>query len=93
MIFSRFLCLRNDQTERIPGFAGLLQLPVTIGSHEPLRAVIQIPISVIRHQRQCLFERETWRTSGNILFASRATSAAAFWSCWGCFGLAIVYGI
>ena len=46
--FSRFLCLCNDQTEMIPGFAGLLQVSVTTGSHKPLSAVINILISVIR---------------------------------------------
>ena len=38
-----------------PSFAGLLRHSVTTGSHEP---VIQIPISVIWHQQQCLFKRE-----------------------------------
>ena len=32
----------------IPGFAGLLQVSVTTGSHKPLSAVIQLLISVIR---------------------------------------------
>ena len=57
----------NDQTTRIPVFAGLLQTSVTTGSHEPLSAVIQILISAIRHQRQCLLERRPYQEEIELL--------------------------
>ena len=74
ILFSRFLCLCNDQTETwIPVLAGLLQLSVTTGSHKPLSAVIQILTSVIRHQRQNI-SHAIAKSSSISIFVHRASS-------------------